>query len=77
MTDFFSLSFHVETKIVSAMLILSMLCCIQSFNVLKMMSMPCCKHYLKVSTPGGGHLGKIGYGDVPLVRVPFSAAENL
>ena len=49
--DFFSLSFHVKTKIVSAMLILSMLCCIQSFNVLKMMSMPCCKHYLKVSTP--------------------------
>ena len=33
--DFFSLSFHVKTKIVSAMLILSILCYIQSFVVLK------------------------------------------
>ena len=27
--------------------------------------------------PGGGHLGKIGYGDVQLVRVPFSGSKNL
>ena len=24
-----------------------------------------------------GHLGEIGYGDVPLVKVPFSVSENL
>ena len=31
----------------------------------------------KVLYPRGRHLGKIGYGDVPLVRVPFSGSENL
>ena len=31
----------------------------------------------KNSVRGWGHLGKKGYGDVPLVRVPFWASENL
>ena len=34
------------------------------------------KFWPRLGCPGG-HIGKIGYWDVPLVRVPFPGSENL